>query len=30
MRFEDAIKTTKFQSENQKAQLNVIHTASVL
>lgn len=30
MKFEEAIKTKKFQSENQKAQLNVIHTASVL
>ncbi len=30
MRFEEAIKTSKFQSENQKAQLNIIYTASVL
>jgi DNA-binding MarR family transcriptional regulator len=30
MKFEDAIQTAKFQSENQKAQLNIIYTASVL
>lgn len=30
MRFEDVIKTTKFQSENAKSQLNVIHTGGVL
>jgi DNA-binding MarR family transcriptional regulator len=30
MRFEDAIKTNKFTSENAKSQLNLIYTASVL
>jgi DNA-binding MarR family transcriptional regulator len=30
MRFEDVIKTTKFQNANGKAQLNLIHTASVI
>jgi DNA-binding MarR family transcriptional regulator len=30
MRFEDAIKSSKFQSENQKAQLNILYTASIL